>query len=78
MRVAAGKGTLSGTNNSIYAVAAAASYSKNFHDITSGTNGTCGVPVCTATTGYDYVTGLGSPKNASSTSGIIPALAGQP
>ena len=78
MRVAAGKGTLSSTNNPVYAVAAAASYSTNFHDITSGTNGTCGVPVCTATTGYDYVTGLGSPKNASSTSGIIPALAGQP
>jgi subtilase family serine protease len=78
MRVAAGKGTLGSTNNSVYAVAAAASYSTNFHDITSGTNGTCGVPVCTATTGYDYVTGLGSPKNASSTSGIIPALAGQP
>lgn len=30
------------------------------HDITLGTNGTCG-PVCTAGPGYDFVTGLGSP-----------------
>jgi subtilase family serine protease len=32
-----------------------------FSDITSGTNGTCGA-VCTARAGYDFVTGLGSPK----------------
>lgn len=31
-----------------------------FHDITSGTNGSCGRG-CTAATGYDLVTGLGSP-----------------
>ncbi|HLH31869.1 MAG TPA: S53 family peptidase [Terriglobia bacterium] len=31
-----------------------------FHDITSGTNGTCG-SICTAGAGYDFVTGLGSP-----------------
>ena len=30
-------------------------------DVTSGTNGTCGL-VCTAGTGYDAVTGLGSPR----------------
>lgn len=32
----------------------------NFHDVTSGTNGTCGT-LCTTAAGYDYVTGLGSP-----------------
>lgn len=31
-----------------------------FRDILSGTNGTCNL-YCTATNGYDYVTGLGSP-----------------
>jgi subtilase family serine protease len=35
-------------------------YSTNLRDITSGTNGSCGTD-CTAGTGYDLVTGLGSP-----------------
>lgn len=34
--------------------------SSSLRDITSGTNGTCGTD-CTAGTGYDLVTGLGSP-----------------
>ena len=34
----------------------------NLRDITSGTDGSC-VPDCTAGTGYDLVTGLGSPVN---------------
>ena len=37
-------------------------YKTNLRDITSGTNGTCGTD-CTAGTGYDLVTGLGSPIN---------------
>jgi subtilase family serine protease len=37
-------------------------YRTNLRDITSGTNGTCGTD-CTAGTGYDLVTGLGSPIN---------------
>ena len=37
-------------------------YSSNLRDITSGTNGNCGTD-CTAGTGYDLVTGLGSPVN---------------
>jgi subtilase family serine protease len=36
--------------------------SSHLRDITSGTNGTCGTD-CTAGTGYDLVTGLGSPVN---------------
>jgi hypothetical protein len=32
-----------------------------FHDITAGTNGSCGY-YCQAVAGYDYVTGIGSPK----------------
>ena len=37
-------------------------YKTNLRDITSGTNGSCGTD-CTAGTGYDLVTGLGSPIN---------------
>jgi subtilase family serine protease len=37
-------------------------YSTNLRDIASGTNGKCGTD-CTAGTGYDLVTGLGSPIN---------------
>ncbi|HEX2711991.1 MAG TPA: hypothetical protein VHM88_07185 [Candidatus Acidoferrales bacterium] len=40
---------------------AGAAYGPNFHDMTSGTNGNCGTR-CTASTGQDYVTGLGSPQ----------------
>jgi subtilase family serine protease len=39
---------------------AAANYKNYFRDIVSGTNGTCNF-VCQARSGYDYVTGLGSP-----------------
>ena len=37
-------------------------YVSYLKDITSGTNGSCGTD-CTAGTGYDLVTGLGSPSN---------------
>jgi subtilase family serine protease len=47
------------TNVAIYHIAST-SYSTNFRDITSGTNGSCGT-ICTAGTNYDFVTGLGSP-----------------
>jgi len=43
---------------------ATANYAAYLRDITSGTNGTCG-QVCQATTGYDDVTGLGSPLTTS-------------
>ncbi|MGD0961718.1 MAG: S53 family peptidase [Methylomonas sp.] len=36
-------------------------YAQIFNDVTSGTNGSCGV-LCTAAKGYDYITGLGSPN----------------
>ncbi len=57
------------TANTLLYTAAASSYSTLFHDVTSGTNGSCGY-YCTARIGYDYVTGLGSPK----TDAIISAL----
>lgn len=71
VRVAAGKAVLTNTNTAVYNVAKSA-YATNYHDITSGTNGSCG-SLCTASTGYDYVTGLGSPQ----ANNIITALASQ-
>jgi subtilase family serine protease len=54
---AAGKTTLQG-----HAAIYSGGYATNLRDITSGTNGSCGTD-CTAGTGYDLVTGLGSPVN---------------
>jgi len=54
---AAGSTALEG-NAAIYS----GGYTTNLRDITSGTNGSCGTD-CTAGTGYDLVTGLGSPIN---------------
>ena len=34
----------------------------NLFDVTSGTNGACGAPMCTAGTGWDGPTGLGTPN----------------
>ncbi len=44
-----------------------------FYPVTSGTNGSCGT-VCEALVGYDFVTGLGTPRAGV----IIPALAARP
>ena len=44
----------------------------NYNDITTGANGSCAL--CSTTSGYDYVTGLGSPKASS----LIPALVNRP
>lgn len=43
-----------------YEAGAADVYGNSYRDITAGSNGFCGA-VCTATTGYDFITGLGSP-----------------
>lgn len=44
-------------------------YATAYHDITKGSNGSCGY-YCKARAGYDYVTGIGSPK----ADALIPAL----
>lgn len=48
------------SNNLLYSLAK--SKPDSFNDITSGSNGQCGF-VCTAHTGYDYITGLGTPRD---------------
>jgi subtilase family serine protease len=48
------------TDTMLYSLAK--SQPDSFNDITTGTNGRCGF-ICTAHPGYDYITGLGTPKN---------------
>ncbi len=38
------------------------SHTANLFDVTSGNNGSCGAPLCTAGTGWDGPTGLGTPN----------------
>ena len=61
--------TSSASASPFYNAAANSVYASNYIDIISGTNGTCG-SICTATTGYDFATGVGSPKAAA----LIPYL----
>jgi len=69
MRRAQGKGNIPNpANQFIYPVAKAA-LTTRFHDISTGGNGTCG-SLCTAKAGYDFVTGIGTPKANT----LIPAL----
>jgi len=68
LRQAYGKTTLSQVQLLLYPDA-----ETDYHDITSGTNGGCGA-LCTAMTGYDFVTGLGSPQ----ANLLIPALVKAP
>jgi subtilase family serine protease len=64
--VAHGHGTLPFINQSLYTIGLGSSHATNFHDITSGNNGTYSTE-----TGYDLVTGWGSPNG----SGLINTLA---
>ncbi|HEX3671105.1 MAG TPA: S8 family serine peptidase [Candidatus Cybelea sp.] len=41
------------------------SHTANLNDVTSGSDGTCGAPLCVAGQGWDGPTGLGSPKGTS-------------
>jgi subtilase family serine protease len=66
-RVANGKGDIGFINPYIYAENVTATYGTDFHDITSGKSGSY-----SAVTGYDLVTGWGSPKPA-----LITTLAAQ-
>jgi kumamolisin len=65
--VSNGNATLGFINPSLYSFGTGSGYSTDFHDITSGTSGSY-----SAVTGYDLVTGWGSPNGT----GLIGALAG--
>jgi kumamolisin len=64
--VANGKPTIGFLNPTIYAQNVTSSYSTNFHDVTGGTSGSY-----SAVTGFDLVTGWGSPTPA-----LVTALVG--
>lgn len=61
-----GQGTIGFLNPTIYQQNVGSQYATDFHDVTSGTSGSY-----SAVTGYDLVTGWGSPN-----SGLIAALTG--
>ena len=62
-----GSPTLGFINPAIYSIGVSSSYGTDFHDVTSGTSGSY-----SAVTGYDLVTGWGSPNGSS----LINALVG--
>jgi len=59
--VLAGKPVLSQAAQDLYNIYYSNNYNTDFHDITSGNNGGCGLD-CNAGTGYDLATGIGSYK----------------
>jgi subtilase family serine protease len=70
--VGAGHGTVGFINPSIYAIGKSTSFTSDFHDITSGNNRNSGGKSFNAVTGYDLVTGWGSPSGQN----LINAMAG--
>jgi hypothetical protein len=58
------------------------SHQANLFDVTSGSNGSCGAPMCTAGTGWDGPTGLGTPNGTAAfvngTSGPSPLSLNNP
>ncbi|MPW23191.1 peptidase S8/S53 subtilisin kexin sedolisin [Paraburkholderia sp. CNPSo 3157] len=69
MRAAAGKAQVGGTYNLLY-TAGQSAYGSDYHDVTTGSNGSCGA-ICNAAGGYDYVTGLGSSQAAKLIDGLV-------
>ena len=72
MRTAQRKARLSSTDTPLYALGKT-SANADYHPVTQGSNGNCGT-MCTAGAGYDYVTGLGTPKAPA----MIAALVAKP
>jgi len=70
--VAAGHGTVGFINPAIYAIGKSTSFTSDFHDITSGNNRNAQGKSFNAVSGYDLVTGWGSPNGQN----LINALAG--
>lgn len=65
--VANGHSTLGFINPTIYSIGLGVNYGKNFHDITSGNNGTYSTKA-----GYDLVTGWGSPNGTGPINSLAP------
>jgi len=73
LRAAGGKGTTSQAAQDLYNLYYSSNYLTDFHDITAGSNGSCGSQ-CNAVTNYDLVTGIGTFKANT----LAPALAAFP
>ena len=71
-RVGLRKANLSSADTAVYTLAKA-NLNSDFHAITQGENGSCGA-MCDALAGYDFVTGLGTPR----VNVLVPALASRP
>ena len=73
--VANGEATMGFLNPALYALGTGASYTADFHDVTTGNNFSSSSPSeYSAVTGYDLCTGLGTPGGVA----LINALAGTP
>jgi hypothetical protein len=69
--------TIGFLNPIIYQLAQGSNYSSDFHDITSGNNFTASSPsLYSAVTGYDLVTGLGSPYGQNLINALAPVSSG--
>lgn len=71
VRALSGKAVLGAVHTRLYASATGSGYATLFADVVSGSNGSCGA-MCNAATGYDLLTGWGSPKGVA----LVGALAG--
>jgi hypothetical protein len=71
-RVGLRKANLSSADTALYFLAKA-NLNSDFHSIAQGENGACGA-ICDASAGYDFVTGLGTPR----VNVLVPALASRP
>jgi len=60
------------TSSPIYYAANSTAYASDYRDITTGSNGRRNCRICSATIGYDFVTGLGSPL----ANNLVPFLSG--
>jgi subtilase family serine protease len=67
--VAAGQSTVGFVNPALYSLGEGSNFSSDYHDIASGSNGTY-----SAVSGYDLVTGWGSPKGQSLIDALMPQL----
>jgi len=64
--IIAGVYALAGTPGSAdYPASYPYAHQSNLFDVTSGSNGSCGAPICTAGSGWDGPTGLGTPNGVS-------------
>ena len=58
-------------NPDLYAIANSSQYGSTYHDVTSGNNSSGGITGYNATTGYDFVTGWGTPNATALFTAII-------